>query len=334
MLTLAAECVKALGDAIRVPNALLTVHSMASTLSFTIGLKTDPILYRYSFDWLFDLLVDEGIPLVQLGSFFELYQLDDAFFVELREKAESRGLRIQSVFTAHRELGGFFAGDPDWERVARKSFERLIEVGALVGASHVGSNPGAVHRDRMDLKPAGIACYLKHMADLLTYAGQLGVECLTIEPMSCLAEPPTTPAELASMAPRLDGNRAPGDARIGYCADTSHGYADENRKVVWPHLELLEAAVPYLEELHLKNSDAVYHSTFGFNDAERAAGVIDLQQVAARLEANADKLPRKDIPAYLELPGPKLGRDYSDAELVSELRASLRHCKKELMGNS
>jgi ribulose-phosphate 3-epimerase len=304
---------------------------MASSLSFTIGLKTDPILYRYSFDWLFDLLADEGVSLVQLGSFFELYQLEDAYFTDLRERAESRGLRIASVFTAHRELGGFFAGDPAWERVARNSFERLIEVGSLVGAAHVGSNPGAVHRDRMHLKPEGIACYLKHMRELLVYAGERGVECLTIEPMSCLAEPPTLPDELASMAADLDNCRPSGAARVGYCADTSHGYADESGQVVWSHLELLEASIPYMEELHLKNSDAIYHSTFGFDDEERAAGVIDLREVVRVLEANADKLPRKEIPAYLELPGPKLGRDYSDVELESALRASLRHCKQELM---
>ncbi len=303
---------------------------MNTSLTFTIGLKTDPVLYRYSFDWLFDLLVEEDISLVQLGSFFELYQLEDGFFVALRKKAESRGLRIASVFTAHRELGGFFAGNSDWERVARKSFERLIEVGALVGASHVGSNPGAVHRDRMQLKPEGIACYLRHMRELLVYAGERGVECLTIEPMSCLAEPPTLPDELTAMAAGLDKDRPAGAARVGYCADTSHGYADENQRVIYSHLELLEAATPYMEELHLKNSDAIYHSTFGFNEEERAVGVIDLHDVVAVLEANADRLPRKEIPAYLELPGPKLGRDYSDAELEEQLRASLRHCREVL----
>jgi len=199
-------------------------------------------VYRYTFDWLFDLLADEGVPLVQLGSFFELYQLDDGFFSDLRERAEARGLRISSVFTAHRELGGFFNGDPDWERVARACYERLIEVGALVGATHVGSNPGAVFRDRMDAKPEGVACYLRHMRELLGFAAEQGVECLTIEPMSCLAEPPTTPKELAGMAAALDAARKPGDARVGYCSDTSHGYADANRNVVYTHLETLEAA--------------------------------------------------------------------------------------------
>lgn len=301
-----------------------------TSLSFPIGVKTDPILYRYSFDWLFDLLVEEGVSLVQLGSFFELYQLEDAFFVDLRKRAESRGLRIASMFTAHRELGGFFANDPAWERVARRSYERFIEVGALVGATHVGSNPGAAFRDRMDTKPEGIACYLKHMRELLAFAGEREIECLTIEPMSCLAEPPTTPDELASMAAELDATRNAGDARIGYCADTSHGYADADQCVVWTHLETLEAAIPYLEELHLKNTDSIYHSTFGFNDEECARGIIDLHEFVNLLEKNADQLPRKEIPAFLELPGPKLGRDYSDAELESQLRASLRHCKQAL----
>lgn len=57
-----------------------------------------------------------------------------------------RGLRIKSVFTAHRELGGFFVGDPRLEAAARRGFERLLQVGALLGADYIGSNPGAGRR--------------------------------------------------------------------------------------------------------------------------------------------------------------------------------------------
>lgn len=130
-------------------------------MKIELGLKTDAIENRFSFDWLFELLVEEGVRFVQLGSFYELYLLDDEYFVELRKKAEERGLRIKSVFIAHRELGGFFVGDPRWERAARKGFDRLLEISALVGADYAGSNPGAVHRDRPpSAKADGEACYL------------------------------------------------------------------------------------------------------------------------------------------------------------------------------
>ena len=106
---------------------------MASeSLQLHLGLKTDPIEYRYSYEWLFRLLAEEGVRHVQLGTFFEIYQLGDEAFTRLRSQAEDFGLTISSVFTAHRELGGFFRNDPGWEAVARRNFERLIEVGALL----------------------------------------------------------------------------------------------------------------------------------------------------------------------------------------------------------
>ena len=45
-----------------------------------LGMKTDPIEYRYSYDWLFSLLDELDIRYVQIGSFFELYLVEDEFF--------------------------------------------------------------------------------------------------------------------------------------------------------------------------------------------------------------------------------------------------------------
>ena len=132
-------------------------------------------------------------------------------FRDLRSAAASYGIAIRSVFTAHRELGGFFAGDPGMERAARRNYERLIEVAALLGASYAGSNPGAVLRDRMSTKEAGIRCYLKHMKELMAGAKALGLAGLTIEPMSCGAEPPSYPGRSKGCWPSsgsITGGRA------------------------------------------------------------------------------------------------------------------------------
>jgi len=307
---------------------------VSKSVRLHVGLKTDPIQYRFSYDWLFRLLAEEGVHRVQLGTFCEIYHLPDDWFVDLRCRAEHYGLTIASVFTAHRELGGFYRPDARWQSVARRNYERLIEVGALVGASSVGSSPGAVMRDEMGTKALGTATYLGHAKELMHYAHERGVARLTIEPMSCMAEPPTLPDEIAGMAEELHRYHQANTgstADIGYCVDVSHGYADRDRQVVHDNMALLAAALPYTTEVHLKNTDAVFESTFGFSEEERERGIVDIAAVRDLLIRHADRLPVADIIGYLEIGGPKTGRDYSDQCLEEALRASLRHVKEAFL---
>lgn len=297
-------------------------------MQLQIGIKSDPVEYRYSYEWLFRLMEQEQITHLQLGTFFELYHLPDAWFTDLRRKAEDHGVAITSVFTAHRELGGFFRDDgPGFEAVARKNFERLIDVSGLLGARSVGSNPGAVLRDRMGTKAQGSETYLRNFRDLQRRAGDQGIEWLTIEPMSCLAEPPTLPEEMAAyMEAVLPGG--PGVARAGYCLDISHGYANAQKEVIYDPMALLRSALAHTCQIHLKNTDELFNSTFGFGPAELAKGTIDVAAVRHLLLSEVDRLPVDLMIGYLEIGGPKLGRDYSDGELERNLRESLAHLKE------
>lgn len=317
------------------PPQFLQRFSPAMSLTLKLGVKTDPIEYRYSFPWLFRLLADEDVRLVQIGTWFEMYQLPDEFFIELRQQAENHGIQIASMFTAHRELGGFFREEVGFEQVARRNFERYIEIGALLGADSIGSNPGAIMRDRMGTKSQGVECYLQHMRELMHYAKEKGLSWLTIEPMSCLAEPPTLPEEVAAMGQTLmDYHHQHPDSTvpIGYCADIAHGYINQQDQVGFNHIELFEATYPWLYEFHLKNTDARFNSTFGFSPEERAKGIVDVAQFRQLLLDNADKLPVSEMTGYLEIGGPKLGRDYSDHHLEEMLRSSLRHLKETFLG--
>jgi sugar phosphate isomerase/epimerase len=298
-----------------------------------LGIKSDPIEYRYSFEWLFALMRDLGVRHLQLGSFFELYHLEDGYFLDLREKAESFGVAITSVFTAHRELGGFFAGDPRLVKVARANYERLIRVASLLGAKHVGSNPGAVYRDRMEAKAEGIRTYIGHLEELSGLAQSLGLEALTIEPMSATAEPPTTPGEILSMMTELSGFHArnPGSSVPFYlCGDISHGFADRDRKVIHGNLELFRSAIPWMGEFHIKNTDAVFGSTFGFSAEERERGIVDVPKLVEIVRSSADLWPVDTVVGYLEIGGPKLGRDYSDYRLGSQLADSIRFIQEAM----
>jgi ribulose-phosphate 3-epimerase len=305
-------------------------------LSLALGVKADPIEYRYSYEWLFRLMSQEGVPFLQLGSFFEVYQLPDEWFIRLRRQADEFGIQITSLFTTHRELGGFFQDDPAWVAVARRNFERYIEVGALLGAAAVGHNPGAVLRDQMGTKPQGWATYLHHMQELMAFAHARGVPFLTIEPMSCQAEPPTLPAEIRDMGESLRQfhQAHPATSQALYCADVAHGFADRDGIVRFDNYALLEPCLPHLYELHLKNTDARFDSTFGFTTADRQRGIVDAAAVRDFLLQRADQLPVDHLIGYLEIGGPKLGRDYSDHLLEDQLRQSLRYLKESFLGET
>ena len=306
------------------------LSGMNKVVTLAVGIKTDPIEYRFSFPWLFRLLVEEKVRYVQVGTFLEMYHLPDAFFRDLRRQAEGFGLTIRSVFTSHRELGGFFRPEKSFQDVAMANYRRLIEVGALLGAVSVGSNPGSVLRDLMETKSDGVRRYLDAMPSLMEYARQVGLQCLTIEPMSCLAEPPTLPEEIRLMADTLEAHhREHRDTTVpvGFCFDVSHGYADCTGTVRWTPLALLETALPHVMELHLKNTDASFDRTFGFTPEECQRGIVDVSEVRRFLLARQSRLPVDIMVGYVEVPGPKTGRDYSDSALETALRLSLRHVK-------
>lgn len=300
-------------------------------MKLELGIKSDPIETRYSFEWLFDLLAEEGVKNVQIGSFFEMYSLSDDYFLDVRAAAESRGLRLKSMFTAHRELGGFFVGDVRMENVARRMYEQLIHVASVLGVDYVGSNPGAIYRDRPETKEPGIECYLRHMRELSHLAQAKGIKALTIEPMSCMAEPPTTPEEMDRMTGALNayhranpGNTVP----VWLCGDISHGLADPDKKVIHSNMELFIHAIPTMAEFHFKNTDAIFSSTFGFSPEECARGIVNLKEVKAAIDQNASRWPVDPVVGYLEISGPKTGRDYSDNHLGDALRTSLRAIKE------
>ena len=299
-------------------------------MKLSLGVKTDPIEYRYTYEWLFDLMAESGVRYAQLGSFFEMYSLDDDWFHALREKAEARGIRIKSVFTSHREMGGFLSGDPAFEKITGASYRKLIRVAAALGADFAGSNMGCVYNDRMELKEAGVARYVRAMQELSHYAKEQGLRALTVEPMSCLAEPPTLPEECADLMRGLaEYHAAHADTvPVYFCGDISHGYADGERRVVHDNWSLFEAQIPRMCEFHFKNTDAVFNSTFGFGEEERKRGIVDLGRLRSLVEAGADAFPVEDVTGYLELNNIKMGRDYTDCVLGPYLKESLAALKQ------
>jgi ribulose-phosphate 3-epimerase len=300
-------------------------------MNFYLGIKSDPIEYRYTFAWLFELLDELDIRYMQLGSFFELYTVEDDFFLGLKEQAESKGIRIKSCFTSHRELGGFLSGSRPLIKAARQNYERYIQVASLLDADYIGSSMGSVFRDRMEFKLQGIDIYLSHMKELMHLAREKRLKGLTMELMSCTAEPPSTPEEIDYVFGELETyhrEHKESTVPVYLCGDISHGLADRNGKVVHSNMELFEYSIPRMAEFHFKNTDELFNSTFGFSKEEQARGIVDLGEVMDTVWKNENRWPVEEVVGYYETLGPKLGRDYSDYLLRDELEASLKELKR------
>ncbi|MEI8343257.1 MAG: ribulose-phosphate 3-epimerase, partial [Verrucomicrobiota bacterium] len=117
-------------------------------------------------------------------------------------------------------------------------------------------------------------------------------------------------------------------ASVGYCTDIAHGYLNEQGLHGFNPIQLFEATLPWLYEVHLKNTDDRYHSTFGFEPGNLAKGIIDVATFRDILLSRSAEIPVDEITGYLEIGGPKLGRDYTDCQLEEHLRLSLRHLKE------
>jgi ribulose-phosphate 3-epimerase len=158
------------------------------------------------------------------------------------------------------------------------------------------------------------------------HARRCGLKALTLEPMSSSFEPPSTPEEIDWICGELARHHQanPGRSVPTYvCADISHGLCDEHRAVVVSNTELFTAGARWMAEFHFKNTEADYGATFGFSEAECARGIVELPRFRELCAATANAWPVQEMVGYLELPGPKLGRNYTDGKLGAALRSSL-----------
>lgn len=64
---------------------------------------------------------------------------DDSYFVMLRGTAEKYGLKINSMFSAYREFGGFFYDHPAMEKASRTMYEKYIRAAGILGLDYAGT---------------------------------------------------------------------------------------------------------------------------------------------------------------------------------------------------
>jgi hypothetical protein len=291
-----------------------------------LGIKSDTVQYRFSYEWLFGLMRSLGVVYLQLGGFSEMPFLEDGYYHDLRDTAERYGIRIKSLYPRYRVTAGFFTTNPHLEKAARRIYEIYIHAGAVLGVDYVGANAGVLYQDHPEYREQGIGCYLSHIRELMQLAKESGIRGLTIETMSSLHEWPTTPEETRWLACELGEyheRHAESTTPFYILGDVSHGFVNREGDEVHSNYEIFESAIPYMCEFHFKNTDSIFNSTFGFSDEEREMGVVDLKKIKKIIYGNEALWPVEELVGYLEIPGPKFGRDYSDPFLETQLTSSI-----------
>jgi ribulose-phosphate 3-epimerase len=181
-------------------------------------------------------------------------------------------------------------------------------------------------RDQPHLRERGVRSFLENVPGLLAAARAAGLDALTVEPMSSVFEFPSTPDEVRLLASQTEPIHASTPATtvpLLLCADISHGVADAEGKVVHDNWSLFEMEIPWMWEFHIKNTDGIFNSTFGFGPEERAKGIVDLHRLKRLIDDNGKRFPVDEITGYLEIGGPKTGRDYTDHHLRRMLVQSI-----------
>ena len=296
-----------------------------------VGVKSDPIENRYSFDWLFGLMAEQHVGWLQLGSSFPFFHAEAEWFRDLSRRAERRGIRIESTYSSYREMTGFFAADPHLEAASRFAWERLIQVAVVggrlfrgielrLGAPRPPRREGA--RPRAVLPPPEGALAHREGRRPLGAVHRAHVVALR-----------------AAIDPRGDGPGDPGNGRVprgrsppARCPSSSAPTSPTASRTAtggwWSTTGACSRRASRTRASSTSRTPTT-GSTGPSGSPRRSArrGIVDLERFRALIDANADRFPVQELVGYLELPGPKTGRDYTDNLLGSALGESLAALK-------
>lgn len=257
-----------------------------------------------------------------------------AYHREVAEYGDKIGVDIVSVLTFFRDNVSIAHHDPDISDAAWTVMESMAAQAGSYGAKLVGGSVGTVLAD--DFADAATRDKLfERTRDAwkrwMEVAHREGVGAVNIEAMSTLREPPATiPSGREWLADLAAHHRENPDttAAVTLCYDLGHGPTEEEEDspsdrdfAAW-----FEAFGDVIAEVHIKNTDSGFISTWPFTDAYKEAGIIDLDRTC---EAMRDHLRAPDVYVMAEYPG-KRGRMDGEAECIKGNVATLENLRKSL----
>jgi len=257
-----------------------------------------------------------------------------AYHREVGEYGRKIGVEIASVLTFYRDNVSVAHPDPAIREVAMLVMESMAVQAGEYGAKYVGASLGTVlaedfanERVRAKLFNAAAEAWKKWME----MAHREGLRGVNIESMSTLREPPATIRSARKWLSELnDYHRRKPDTTVPchLCYDLGHGptEAEDDSPADRDFASWFEAFGDAIVEVHIKNTDSGFISTWPFTDEYKEFGIIDLDRVA---EAMRDHLRAPEVYVMVEVPG-KRGRMDGEADALRANHTTIENLKKSL----
>ncbi|MDP6379999.1 MAG: TIM barrel protein [Phycisphaerae bacterium] len=257
-----------------------------------------------------------------------------AYHREVAEYGDKIGVDIVSVLTFFRDSVSIAHHDPDISAAAWTVMESMVAQAGSYGAKLVGGSVGTVLADDfadIDQRKKLFARTMDAWKRWMELAHREGVGAVNVEAMSTLREPPATiPSGREWMAELCAFHSANPDTTTPatFCYDLGHGPTEkeEHSPADRDFAAWFEAFGDVIAEVHIKNTDSGFISTWPFTDAYKETGIIDLDRVA---EGMRDYLRAPDVYVMVEYPG-KRGRRDGELECIRGNVETIDNLKKSL----
>ncbi len=302
------------------------------------GLNLNFAKYVYSPRRALEVAKDLGVRHVEMVSDLDFgpafyLRSPETFRVHHRDVAAAArelDVTITSVLTTYRDSGAIGSPNREIRESARLVGRSIIEQGASYGAASVGISFFTANHDEVADPESFDLAYARALEiwkGWMTDARRLGVERLLIEMAAARREACSTIEDTRRTLGQLAAHhRAHPDTTVpvGLCYDTGHGISpeespnDEDRDFrAW-----LRAFPDVTHEIHLKNTDNRFLSTWHFTDEVEKSGRGIIQPLEV-LRCVKETLTVPTVIIVLEMPG-KRGRRIGEEEAIAEHRQSIR----------
>lgn len=238
--------------------------------------------------------------------------------------ARSNNMSISSVFTFYRDGGAVAHPNPAIQAAALQALYSLADQAAAAGAPYACAALMTANQDDFQREPG--ACQDRAYdawTQWMTYAHAAGLRGLLVEMSAQAREDCDSIAQTRSTLKYLqDYHEAHPDTTmpVELCYDLGHGLAlEEAPDEAERNFRHWFSAFPTsLREIHLKNTDANFLSTWPFTPAYEKAGIIHPREVVAAVR----DILQGEVYLMLEIAG-KRGREMGERQILDDLKVSV-----------
>lgn len=280
----------------------------------------------------------EMVPDIDFGPAFYL-RSPGAFRAHHREVGEHArriGVSIVGILTFYRDNVAIAHPDPEIRRSAETVMESEAEQAACYEARFCSASFAAMHREDYE-NPERRGRLFREATDAwkrwMMACRSSGIERVLIETAGALREGCSTIEQTRRTLAELDrayeadpGRYAP----VGLCYDTGHGVSPEEGDDRERDFRAWFSAFPdRINEIHLKDTDPEFLSTWPFTGPGKGRGIIALVEV---IRAVREMLTVPEVYLFLETPG-KRGRSVGEDRAIEDHRISILAIQEALRLN-